>query len=75
MDKKIFYNGKDAYHVVRTIKIEDCNPKRYGINRSDEQAHMLVLQVWRDYHHCDHVLRNGNSFMLCRTIKDAEIIE
>ena len=75
MDKKIFYNGNEAYHVVRTISIDDCNPKRYGIDSSDDQSYMKVLQVWRNHHHCDHVLRNGNEFMLCRTIKDAEIIE
>jgi hypothetical protein len=75
MDKKIFYNGDEAYHVVRTIGIEACNPRRYGIPRDDEQSYTKVLQVWRDTHHCDHVLRNGNQFMLCRTIKDAEIIE
>tara|TARA_Y100000034_G_scaffold17987_1_gene19837 strand:- start:571 stop:798 length:228 start_codon:yes stop_codon:yes gene_type:complete len=75
MDKKIFYNGNGAYHVVRTINVEDCNPMKYDIHRTDEQAYMMVLQVWRDTHYCDHVLRNGNQFMLCRTIKDAEIIE
>tara|TARA_Y100001963_G_scaffold130374_1_gene186593 strand:+ start:124 stop:348 length:225 start_codon:yes stop_codon:yes gene_type:complete len=73
--KDIFYSGGKAYHVVRTIKIEDCNPKNYGIDRGDEEAYMKVLKVWRDSHNCDHVLRQNNSFMLCRTIKDAQIIE
>jgi len=75
MDKQIFYNGSEAYHVVRTIKIEDCNPRRYGIDRDDEPAYMKVLKVWVQTHYCDHVLRQNNQFLLCRTIKDAEIIE
>jgi len=73
--KEIFYTGNKAYHIVRKIKVADCNPRRYDIPRDDDQAHMMVLQVWRDTHHCDHVLRQGNDFLLCRTIKDAEIIE
>ena len=75
MVKKIFYNGNEAYQLVRTISIEDCNPRKYGIERDDEQAYMMVLQVWRNTHQCDHVLRQNNNFMLCRTIKDAQIIE
>ena len=73
--KKIFYNRDKAYHVVRKISIESCNPKRYGINRDDNEAYMKVLQVWRNEHYCDHVLKQGNDFLLCRTIKDVEIIE
>ncbi len=75
MYTKIFYNGGEAYQVIRTISIDDCNPKRFGILRQDERSYMKVLQVWRNHHNCDHVLKDGNKFMLCRTIKDAEIIE
>jgi len=71
---KIFYNGNNAYQVVRTINVSTCDPKRYGINRTDEQAYNMILQLWRDEHHCDHVLRRENDFMLCRTIKDVQII-
>jgi len=75
MVKKIYYNGNEAYQVVRTLPMETFNPKRYGVNRSDDSAYMKILQFWRDEHHCDHVLRHGDTFMLCRTIKDAQIIE
>ena len=75
MYKKIYYNGDQAYHVVRTLPMDTFDPKRYGVNTNDERAFMMILQHWRDSHHCDHVLRQGNNFMLCRTIKDAEIIE
>jgi len=73
--KEIFYNGKEAYHVVRTLHVSTFDPKRYGIDRVDEQAFMMICQLWRDEHHCDHVLKHGDQFMLCRTIKDVEIIE
>ena len=51
------------------------NPERYGVHTNDERAFMMILQYWRDSHHCDHVLRQGDYFMLCRTIKDVEIID
>ena len=73
--KDIYYNGNQPYLIVRVIKMEDCNPRRFGIPRDDEESYYRVLQVWRDHHNCDHVLRKNNHFMLCRTIKDAEIIE
>ena len=73
--KQIFYSGDKAYHVVRTIKIQDCNPRNFGIPRDDEQAYMKVLKVWVESHNCDHVLKQNNTYLLCRTIKDAEIIE
>ena len=75
MDKKIFYNGEQAYHVVRTLHMNTFNPERYGVHTNDERAFMMILQYWRDSHHCDHVLRQGDYFMLCRTIKDVEIID
>ena len=73
--KEIFYNGNEAYHVVRRINVSDCDPRRYDIPRDDEQSYMRVLKVWVESHHCDHVLRHGELFLLCRTIKDAQIIE
>ena len=73
MVKKIYYNGNEAYQVVRTLSMDIFNPKRYGVDRSDDAAHMMILQFWRDEHHCDHVLRKGDDFMLCRTIKEAVI--
>lgn len=36
---------------------------------------MDMLAAWRDYVGADHVLRDGNGFMLCRTVEDVEPIE
>ncbi len=69
----IYYNGDQPYHVVRTLPASAFDPRKYGINRTDEQAFMMILQLWRDDHHCDHVLRKGDDFMLCRTITEAVI--
>jgi len=27
--------------------------------------------MWKESHHCDHVLQKGNKYLLCQTIKDA----
>tara|TARA_R110000823_G_scaffold216441_15_gene346045 strand:- start:7408 stop:7635 length:228 start_codon:yes stop_codon:yes gene_type:complete len=75
MYNKLIYNGEELYQVVRTISMDDCNPKKYGIPKEDQGSFMKVLQVWRDQYNCDHVLKRDNKFMLCRTIKDAQIIE
>ena len=72
---KIIYSGNIPYLVVREINTESCNPKKYGIDRSDKEAHMKVLGLWVESHKCDHVLLKNGKYLLCRTIKDAEIIE
>ena len=78
--KKIFYNGDKAYVVVRKISYDSIDPKRYGIHESKyglslEQVSMQILKLWKEEHYCDHVLRKGNKYLLCRTIKDAQIID
>ena len=56
------------------MKSDDCNPKMYGIGRADDDAHMKMLMVWRDWVGADHVLSVGNEFYLCETIHEAKII-
>jgi len=78
--KKIFYNGDKAYVVVRKISYSCIDPKSYGITKSKygltlEQVAMQILKMWKEEHHCDHVLRKGNKYLLCQTIKDVEIID
>ena len=73
--RKIIYSGNVPYLVVREINTESCNPKKYGIARSDKEAHMKVLGLWVESQQCDHVLLKNGKYLLCRTIKDAEIIE
>ena len=73
--RKIIYSGNIPYLVVREIKPECCNPNAYGIDRSDKEAHMKVLGLWVEHHLCDHVLLKNGKYLLCRTIKDAQIIE
>ena len=78
--KKIFYNGDNAYVIVREIKQNAIDPIAYGITESKygltpEQVAMQILKMWKEEHHCDHVLRRGDRYLLCQTIKDAQIIE
>jgi|TARA_R100000081_G_C4785069_1_gene153995 hypothetical protein len=73
--KKIVYSGNIPYIVVREISTESCNPKKYGIDRTDKSSHMKILGLWVEHSHCDHVLLKDGKYLLCRTIKDAEIIE
>jgi len=72
---KIIYSGNKPYYVVREIKTDSCNPKNYGVNRTDKEAHMKILGLWVTNHLCDHVLLKDGKYLLCRSIKDAQIIE
>ena len=73
--KNILYSGDKAYQVVRAISMESCNPKKYGIDKDDHDSRMKVLKAWVDHSNCDHVLQQQEKFLLCRSIKDVEIIE
>tara|TARA_R110000796_G_scaffold77684_2_gene173583 strand:+ start:972 stop:1136 length:165 start_codon:yes stop_codon:yes gene_type:complete len=39
--------------------------------RGDNKLNMELLQGWRDYLGCDHVLRTETHFLMCERIKDA----
>jgi len=78
--KHIFYHNGNAYLVVREINQRAIDPNTYGITKSKygltpEQVAMQILKLWKEECRCDHVLRKGDNYLLCRTIKDAEIIE
>jgi hypothetical protein len=36
---------------------------------------MELVQAWRDYLGCDHVLRSQTHFLFCETIEEAIIVE
>ena len=78
--KKIFYNGDNAYVVVREIGESCIDPTTYGITNSRygltaEQVAMQILKMWKEEHFCDHVLKSNNKYLLCRTIEDAIIVQ
>lgn len=50
------------YQLVRTIKVSQVGDK------------MDALKAWRDMIHCDHVLRNGDHYLMVRFVEDAKII-
>ena len=53
----IEFNGI-MYQLVRKIKVEQVNGNMEG------------LKAWRDMLHCDHVLRNGNWYLMVRFVDD-----
>jgi hypothetical protein len=55
----IEFNGI-MYQLVRKIKVEQVN------------GNMVGLKAWRDYLHCDHVLRHNEWFLIVRFIDDIE---
>ena len=78
--KKIFYNGDNAYVVVREINERMIDPNTYGITKSKygltaQQIAMQILKMWKEEHFCDHVLKSNNKYLLCRTIEDAIIVQ
>jgi len=78
--KKIFYNKGNAYLVIRKIGYHLIDPLTYGITESkygltQEQVSIQILKLLKEQYYCDHVLQKGDKYLLCQTIKDADIIE
>jgi hypothetical protein len=53
------FNGK-LYQLVRTIPVSQVNGNMEG------------LKAWRDYLHCDHVLKHNDHFLMVRYVDDIE---
>jgi len=51
------FNGK-LYQLVRTIKVSQVNGNMEG------------LKAWRDFLHCDHVLRHNDHYLMVRFVDD-----
>ena len=65
----IKYVNDKAYIVKREVSVSTFEVK--GQNR----LNMELLQAYRDYLGCDHVLRTPTHFLMCETIPEAEIVE
>ena len=63
------YVNDNAYIVKREVSVSTFEIK--GQNR----LNMELLQAYRDYLGCDHVLRTPTHFLMCETIPEAEIVE
>ena len=62
------YVNNQAYVVKRET------PTHMFAQKNSNRLNMELLQAWRDYLGCDHVLRTPSHFLMCETIPDAEII-
>ena len=65
----IKYVNDIAYRVKKDIVVNKFLIK--GTNR----LNMDLVQAYRDWLGCDHVLRTQTHFMFCQTIQETEIIE
>jgi len=61
MTKLVQFNGT-WYQLVRTIKVSQVGDNMEG------------LRAWRDMINCDHVLRNGEQYLMVRFVEEAKII-
>ena len=65
----IKYTSDNSYRVKRDIMIT-----KFVIKGTD-QINMDLVQAYRDWLGCDHVLRSQTHFMFCQTIQEAEALE
>ena len=65
----IKYVNDQAYVVKRET------PIHMFVMKNENTINMELLQSFRDYLGCDHVLRSETHFLMCETIAEAEIIE
>jgi|TARA_R110001583_G_scaffold89061_1_gene230255 hypothetical protein len=65
----IKYVGDMAYRVKKDIIVNKF------IIKGTDRLNMDLVQAYRDWLGCDHVLRTQTHFMFCQTIHEAEVIE
>ena len=65
----IKYVNDKAYVVKREA------PIHMFVKKNENTINMELLQSYRDYLGCNHVLRTQTHFLMCETIAEAEIIE
>ena len=65
----IKYVNDIAYRVKKDIVVDKFLIK--GTNK----LNMDLVQAYRDWLGCDHLLRTQSHFMFCQTIQEAEIIK
>lgn len=65
--KQIQYHNNIPYKVHRTI------PRHNFVIKGKEN--LELVQMWRDYLDCDHVLQNADYFIFCETIHEVEFEE
>ena len=63
------YVNDVAYVVKRETTVQTFSQK--GTNK----LNMELLQAWRDYLGCNHVLRTETHFLMCERIEEAVIME
>ena len=63
------YINDQAYVVKRET------PIHMFVKKKENTINMELLQSYRDYLGCDHVLRSQTHFLMCETVAEAEIIE
>ena len=63
------YINDQAYVVKRET------PIHMFVKKKENTINMELLQSYRDYLGCDHVLRSETHFLMCETVAEAEIIE
>jgi len=64
----IKYVNNQAYVVKKEVNVNAFSIK--GKNK----LNMNLVQAYRDWMGCNHVLRTQTHFLFCETIKDAEIV-
>jgi hypothetical protein len=65
----IKYVGDIGYRVKKDLIIDKF------LVKGTEHINMDLVQAYRDWLGCDHVLKSQTHFMFCQTIQEAEVIE
>lgn len=67
MFKQLYKHNDTLYVIVRRLK-------EHQVAGNDGQTNMELLKAWRDWENADHVLKDGDTFLLCQTVEDAKIV-
>ena len=68
MMKQLYKHNDNLYVIVRRLK-------EHQVTGKDGQINMELLKAWRDWENADHVLKDGDTFLLCQTVEEANVVE
>ena len=68
MIPNLYKHNDKLYVIIRMLK-------EHQVAVNNGQGNMELLKAWRDHVGADHVLKDGDTFLLCQTVEEAQIVE
>jgi len=68
MIPRLYKHNGTFYMILRMLK-------EHQVTGNNGIVNMEYLKAWRDHVGADHVLKDGDTFLLCQTVQEANVVE